>query len=78
MKNPLRKRLPRELRQDIGKLLALFLFLTLTIAFVSGFLVADGSMVMTAALNSTPSRTAIFCWRTRRRRTCSGNWRRRA
>ena len=46
MKNPLRKRLPRELRQDIGKLLALFLFLTLTIAFVSGFLVADGSMVI--------------------------------
>ena len=45
MRNPLRKRLPRELRKDWGKLLALFLFLTLTIGFVSGFLVADGSMI---------------------------------
>lgn len=44
MKNPLMKRLPRELRSDIGKYLALFLFLTLTIGFVSGFLVADNSM----------------------------------
>ena len=45
MRNPLRKRIPRELRRDWGKLLALFLFLTLTIGFVSGFLVADGSMI---------------------------------
>lgn len=44
MQNPLRYRILRELRQDIGKYLALFLFLTLTIGFVSGFLVADGSM----------------------------------
>ena len=44
MRNPLRRRLPRELRRDAGKLLALFLFLTATIGFVSGFLVADGSM----------------------------------
>ncbi len=44
MKNPLYKRLPRELRTDIGKAVALFLFLTLTIGFCSGFLVADGSM----------------------------------
>jgi putative ABC transport system permease protein len=44
MKNPLRKRLPRELRDDIGKYIALFLFLTAIIGFVSGFLVADGSM----------------------------------
>ena len=44
MKNPLMKRLPRELRSDIGKYIALFLFLTLTIGFVSGFLVADNSM----------------------------------
>ena len=41
MKNPLSRRLLRELRQDIGKYIALFLFLMLT----SGFLVADGSMV---------------------------------
>ena len=44
VKNPLRKRLPRELKQDAGKYTALFLFLTVLIGFVSGFLVADGSM----------------------------------
>ncbi len=44
MKNPLLKRIPRELRDDLGKYIALFLFLTLTIGFVSGFLVADNSM----------------------------------
>lgn len=44
MKNPLRKRLPRELKEDIGKYLVIFLFMTLTIGFISGFLVAGGSM----------------------------------
>lgn len=44
MKNPLYKRLPRELKADIGKYIALFLFLTLTVGFCSGFLVAGGSM----------------------------------
>lgn len=44
MRNPLRKRQPRQMRQEAGKLIALFLFLTATIGFVSGFLVADGSM----------------------------------
>lgn len=39
------KRIPRELRQDIGKYIVIFLFLTMTIGFVSGFLVADGSMI---------------------------------
>ncbi len=45
MKNPLRKRLPRELKDEIGKYLVIFLLLTVTIGFVSGFLVADGSMI---------------------------------
>lgn len=45
MKNPLRKRLLRELRSEIGKYLVIFLLLTGTIGFVSGFLVADGSMI---------------------------------
>ena len=45
MKNPLHKRLPKELLGDIGKYLAVFLFMTATIAFVSGFLVADNSML---------------------------------
>ena len=39
------KRLPRELIGDIGKYLAVFLFMTATIGFVSGFLVADNSML---------------------------------
>ena len=38
------KRIPRELKSDLGKYIVLFLFLTLTIGFVSGFLVAGGSM----------------------------------
>lgn len=44
MKNPLRRRLLRELRQDAGKYIALLLFLTLTVGMVSGFIVAAGSM----------------------------------
>lgn len=44
MKNPLRKRYKRELRQDLGKYLAIFLFLLLSIGFISGFLVAGTSM----------------------------------
>ena len=46
-RNPLMKRIPRELRKDKGKYVVLFLFLALTIGFVSGFLVADGSMIKT-------------------------------
>ena len=45
MKNPLWKRLPRELKSDFGKYIVIFLFMTLTIGFVSGFLVADDSML---------------------------------
>ncbi len=45
MKNPLRKRLLRELKSEIGKYLVIFLLLIGTIGFVSGFLVADGSMI---------------------------------
>lgn len=45
MKNPLNKRLFRELKSEIGKYLVIFLLLTGTIGFVSGFLVADGSMI---------------------------------
>lgn len=45
MKNPLRKRLPRELKKDFGKYVVIFLFMTLTIGFISGFLVAGGSMI---------------------------------
>lgn len=51
MKNPLWKRLPRELKSDFGKYIVIFLFMTLTIGFVSGFLVADESML--AAYNES-------------------------
>jgi putative ABC transport system permease protein len=44
MKNPLNKRFSRELKNEFGKYLVIFLFMTLTIGFVSGFLVAGGSM----------------------------------
>ena len=44
MRNPLIKRLPRELKGEIGKYIVLFLFITMMIGIVSGFLVAAGSM----------------------------------
>ncbi len=45
MKNPLNKRLLREIRDDFGKYLVIFLLLVLCIGFISGFLVADNSML---------------------------------
>lgn len=47
MKNPLWKRLPREFSGELGKYLAIFLFMTATIGFISGFLVADRSIIKT-------------------------------
>lgn len=47
MKNPLWKRIPKELISDIGKYLVIFLFMTASIGFISGFLVAANSMVHT-------------------------------
>ena len=46
MKSPLRKRLSRELKSEIGKYLVVFILMVTTIGFVSGFLVADGSMLI--------------------------------
>lgn len=45
MKSPLRKRIPRELRAEFGKFLVVLILMISTIGFVSGFLVADGSMI---------------------------------
>ena len=45
MKSPLRKRIPRELRAEFGKYLVVLILMISTIGFVSGFLVADGSMI---------------------------------
>ncbi len=44
MKNPLNKRLPRELKGELGKYIVLFIFLAGMISIVSGFLVASYSM----------------------------------
>ncbi len=48
MKNPLHKRLGRELLGDWKKYLVIFLFLTLVIGFISGMFVANNSMLLAA------------------------------
>ena len=48
IKNPLRKRVPKELAGDWRKYLVVSLFLILTIGFVSGMYVANGSMMKAA------------------------------
>lgn len=45
MRNPLWKRLPRELRGDLAKYAVLFVFIVAAIGFISGFLVADNSLI---------------------------------
>lgn len=45
MKNPLMKRLPRALKSEVGKYLVIFIFMVIVIGFVSGFMVASGSLV---------------------------------
>ena len=45
MRNPLRKRLLREITGELSKYLVILILLIATIGFVSGFLVADGSML---------------------------------
>ena len=44
MKNPLNRRMPRELKSEFGKYLVIFLFFIMVISLVSGFLVADTSL----------------------------------
>lgn len=46
MRNPLDKRIWRSLKAEAGKYLVIFLMLVRSIGFVSGFLVADGSMII--------------------------------
>jgi len=50
-KNPLRKRILREISGDKGKYLVIFILMIATISFISGYLVADGSMI--AAYNES-------------------------
>ena len=44
MKNPLNKRLPRDMKHNFGRYFVIFMFLTLTIGLISGYLVANTSM----------------------------------
>lgn len=44
MANPLNKRFPRELKNNLGKYLGIFLMLVVVISFVSGFLVSASSI----------------------------------
>lgn len=45
MKNPLKKRIPKELKQEFGKYFIIFAFLVMLISLISGFLVAGNSMM---------------------------------
>ena len=47
MKNPLNKRFLRELKGDIGKYIAIFLFLVFFIGVMSGFMVTNNSVAKT-------------------------------
>jgi putative ABC transport system permease protein len=47
MRNPLFKRLPRELLKDIVKYIIMFLFLSLPIALCSGYMIGNDSMIKT-------------------------------
>ncbi len=40
-----KKTIPRELKSDLESILVVFILMAMTIGFVSGFLVADGSML---------------------------------
>ena len=51
VKNPLHKRYLRDLRSDLGKYIVIFLMMLLSIAEISGYLVADESMI--AAYNES-------------------------
>ena len=45
MRNPLNKRLLRDLKSDLGKYMVIFIMMTLSIGMTSGFLVAGESML---------------------------------
>lgn len=47
MKNPLCRRIPKELKDDFGKYIVIFLFMVITTGMGSGFLVAGESMKQT-------------------------------
>ena len=46
MRNPLNKRIPRELKTDLTKYIVIFIFMIITIGLVSGYMVACNSMMV--------------------------------
>ena len=44
MKNPLNKRIPREIRGELGKYIVIFLFMLAIISVASGYLIGDASL----------------------------------
>ena len=44
MKNPLNKRITRNIKNELGKYIAIFLFMVISIGFISGYMVADDSL----------------------------------
>lgn len=44
MRNPLWRRIPKELKEELGKYIVIFLFMVITTGMVSGFMVAGESM----------------------------------
>lgn len=47
MRNPLWRRIPKELKEELGKYIVIFLFMVITTGMVSGFMVAGESMKKT-------------------------------
>ena len=59
--SPLNRRIPRELHHDLGKYLGLFVLIAMTIAMVSGYLVAVRSIQRTLAELGLPARSDAEC-----------------
>ena len=76
MRNPLNKRLPRELKSEIGKYIVLFIFLAGMISIVSGFIVAASSM--SKAYDESFDKYNIAAAKDPGRISCDGIWRVRA
>ena len=47
MRNPLWRRIPKELKEELGKYIVIFLFMVITTGMVSGFMVAGESLKKT-------------------------------
>ncbi|WP_347711634.1 ABC transporter permease [Olsenella uli] len=62
--SPLGRRLPRELRHNLGKYLGLFLLISLTIAMVTGYLVAARSIQRVIADTRASSNVEDFAFTT--------------